>query len=133
MMKRPWNTNYSYKVKKIGPCKRCGFAGKINDWETAKRLGETHHVITCPDCKGAGEKVEWVSLENALVDLVERGLSLEPEEKCKGCGMPVPECYCDEHNPAREVEAMQRALACCQNGDYVMAAYILGEALQENK
>lgn len=76
-MKRPWNTNYTYYVIKAGPCKKCGFAGKINDPDKAASLKKRQHIVKCPTCNGAGYHEERVSLLDALLDLEDRGMRFE--------------------------------------------------------
>ena len=76
-MKQPRSTNYTYYVEKKGPCKRCGFSGRVNDWREAERLGEVQCLVACPECGGAGFHAESVDLTSALADLEKRGMELE--------------------------------------------------------
>jgi len=50
-------------------CPKCGLSGRINDHETAKKLGEPQHIITCPVCKGKGKSEQRMPLTTAL-DLI---------------------------------------------------------------
>jgi len=61
-----------YVITKIESCPKCGFMGKINDWKKAKQLGIAQHIVTCPECKGKGEKRTQVSLQDALMDILNR-------------------------------------------------------------
>lgn len=58
-----------YYLIKIESCPKCGFAGKVNDYEKAKQLGKVQHIAECPECKGAGEKTTEISLLDALNEL----------------------------------------------------------------
>ena len=68
-------TNKKFLVQMIGPCPRCGFGGKVNDWEEAKKRGEMGHVIDCPECGGKGEQISTIPLEEALNHLTTRSSS----------------------------------------------------------
>jgi len=65
-------TNKRFYVVQTGPCPRCGFGGKVNDPDEAKRRGTHSHIINCPQCGGKGEAETRVPLTEALNRLIVR-------------------------------------------------------------
>jgi len=65
-------TNKVFYVVQVGPCSRCGFGGKVNDPEEAKRRGTHSHIIDCPICGGKGNVEIRIPLQDALNQMLIR-------------------------------------------------------------
>lgn len=67
-----------YYLFKVESCPRCGFSGKVNDYEQARRVGLSQVIVECPECKGAGEKTTEIGLLDALNELAKTNLFFSP-------------------------------------------------------